>query len=97
MISVIAGPATIDDEGLADAAAANPFPDERPGSNDGHSTGYAGVEVVLAEGLGACAAWVTGHAPKITRVPVDGMMSFFGISRWTALIALIPVQCMGTM
>jgi len=37
------------------------------------------------------------QAPKITRVPVDGMTSFFGISLWTAMIVFTPKQCMGMM
>jgi hypothetical protein len=37
------------------------------------------------------------HAPKITRVPVEGITSFFGISRWTAKIVFQPVQWDGIM
>jgi hypothetical protein len=33
--------------------------------------------------------------PKTTRVPVEGMMSFSGISRWIAIMVRKPVQCMG--
>lgn len=35
------------------------------------------------------------YVPKTTRVPVEGITSFTGISRWTAMIVLKPVQCMG--
>jgi len=37
------------------------------------------------------------QAPKITRVPVDGITSFLGISRWRAMIVFMPVQCSGMM
>ena len=35
------------------------------------------------------------QAPKITRVPVEGITSLFGISRWTGMMAFNPVQCIG--
>ena len=36
-----------------------------------------------------------GYAPKITRVPVDGITSFLGIVMCTAIIVFTPLQCMG--
>ena len=47
-------------------------------------------------GISPCvAAHGRRYAPKTTRVPVDGITSLAGISRWTAMIVLKPVQCMG--
>ena len=37
------------------------------------------------------------YAPKMTRVPVEGITSFCGIARCTAMIVLSPVQCDGMM
>ncbi len=37
------------------------------------------------------------YAPKMTRVPVEGITSFCGIVRCTAMIVLNPVQCDGMM
>ena len=61
-----------------------------------------GPPVPPARPSASCSGWtlpeVSGdQAPKITRVPVEGMMSLAGISRWTAMIVLMPVQCIGMM
>jgi len=45
--------------------------------------------------MALCRRPAIDHAPKTTRVPVDGITSFFGISLWTAMIVLSPVQCIG--
>lgn len=47
------------------------------------------------EGVGAPRSPDVRYAPNITRVPVDGITSLAGISPWTAMIVLMPVQCMG--
>ena len=35
------------------------------------------------------------YAPNTTRVPVEGVISFAGSSRWMAMMVFQPVQCMG--
>ena len=56
----------------------------------GQLPGISVLVVLAKDGLGH-------QAPKITRVPVDGITSFFGITPWSAMIVLSPVQCIGMM
>ena len=35
------------------------------------------------------------QAPKVIRVPVEGMTSCFGMAWWVAMIVFQPVRCIG--
>ena len=63
------------------------------GSTRGRRPGQARGSPILS----ATSSHRWDQAPKITRVPVDGITSFAGMAWCTATMVLSPVQCMGMM